>query len=77
MAILPLIEPLSSLLTDKRSIIPHPLISLVEDDALTEGEIAKVIYPLSSILKTLAPKVRPAIPYSKAVSPSAVQLIGS
>ena len=47
-----LIEPLSSLLTDKRSIIPHPLISLVEDDALTEGEMAKVMYPLSSILKT-------------------------
>ena len=51
----------------------------MEDEALTEGDRAKVTYPLSSTLSTLAPNVRPAIPYSnEAVSPSVdVQLIGT
>ena len=44
------------------------------------GDIEKVTYPLSSILKILAPKVNPAIPYSNVAtldSASNVQFIGT
>ena len=37
-------------------------IFLCSDGAVTEGDIAKVTYPSSSIFRILAPKVRPFIP---------------
>ena len=59
---LTLINPVSNLLIDNKSISPHPIIVLLSEGAETAGDKAKVIKPLSSTLTTLAPKVNPDIP---------------
>ena len=74
------IDPLSSLLVFKRSTVAQFAISLCSDFEDIAGDIAKVTYPLSSILNMRAPKVRPAIPYSNVAAPdsgSTSQLIGT
>ena len=77
---LTLIDPLSSLLVFKRSTVAQLFIVLCSDFEEIAGDIAKVTYPLSSILNIRAPKVKPAIPYSNVAAPdsgSTSQLIGT
>ena len=62
------IDPLSSLLVFKRSTVAQFAISLCSDFEDIAGDIAKVTYPLSSILNMRAPNVSPAIPYSNVCS---------
>ena len=51
------IDPLSSLLVFKRSTVAQFAISLCSDFEDIAGDIAKVTYPLSSILNMRAPKL--------------------
>ena len=64
-----LIDPESSLLVFKRSIVAQPSINLCSDFEDIAGDSVKVTKPLSSIFKILAPKVSPAIPYSNVAAP--------